>query len=228
MVTIFLSDIHNHDCSQTIKNLEGLFKKEKPDKMVFLGDVDLPEIYKWIWSLDTEKRIVVGNHEYAWCKKQEIGSSWLQQSPQEYFEMWEKSSLRSGVLEALEKEQGTFAKIITEKVDGRKLVYSHCPIVWGKSLYVENCYRLSRGLTQDAFMEMKKRKWGIWFKGHDHLSQVLSIGIDKSPYETEPEEENTKTRFKKNKRYIVNVPAFAEGSYALLDENTWDYEAKKF
>ena len=106
MRTLVISDIHDQRVNSTIKILERLIKFENPEKLVFLGDCDFPSIYKFL--LDLEKRIAIGNHEYALVNGLSLDSLFFEFPPQGYIDEWGKfPDLKRFVLENSNKIKRT-------------------------------------------------------------------------------------------------------------------------
>ncbi len=189
--------------------------------------MDIPEIYQYLLDLKIDKTLIVGNHEFAWSWGLEINSLFLQYPPSNYLKRWKESGLNQTVLEAAERKQGNHARTTTEQIKDKTMFYSHYLTAWSTSLYSEDCDRLSTGLIKDGFNKMKKQNWWVWWKGHDHLNQVISIGINDDPYKTQIQEEDTPTTLREERRHIISVPAFVERVYATLETTTMKYDVKR-
>lgn len=222
MKTLILSDVHNQNLKKTIKTIDELIEKEKPDKLAFLGDCDLPEIYEHLLNLRVDKRIAIGNHELAWSNNIVIYSSLFESQPGDYIEWWNNHPdlkefvLKNAKLEGVAGESS--GKIVIDSLSGKKVVYSHCGIAWNKSLDSDFCLKLELwGTICDSFNKMKEKDYWLWFKGHDHASQIFALPLNANPFEIDYKERHSPVVFNSEKRYIIRVGCFALGVYAVLD-----------
>jgi len=227
MKTLFLTDIHNHDKDSCIDSIKDIISKENPKKLVFLGDVDIPEILEEILSLDIEKKVLIGNHDYNWARKDFVCSKLLKFDSQYYQEQWQKNPYaRDFVLdnsqEVIPKPKRKKGLKIIEKVNGYKFIYVHGNIINDDrlSLIWDRLYddELKTGRLSDTFRTMQKRNYDILIRGHDHVSSVFSINKRQDPYKHDPVELANTFELSKENRYIINLGAFFQGVYGLLED----------
>ncbi len=235
MATFIATDYHGKNPFPIIKKLQ----RKGINKIVSLGDYDDPKILELLIDLDIEKRLLVGNHDYHFSRSEKVYSSLLQRPPEHYIEMWlnNPKSLKF-VLEAgrignkrAGKKKG---KKIVERIKDKRVAYVHGSLgrydgddpwrdcfLWGRLIKGKN-------RAKDTFKEMKRLDYWILFRGHDHFSEVWSIYKKSNPYKGKIKsvipKKNKKIKFRKDRRYIVNIGAFKFGTYVLFDEKNAEIE----
>jgi predicted phosphodiesterase len=235
MTTFIATDYHGKNPLPIIKQLQI----KGVNKIASLGDYDDPKILESLINLDIEKRLLIGNHDYHFSIGEKVYSSLLQCPPEHYIDMWlNNQKALKFVLEASKigvkragKKKG---KKIVEKIKNKKVAYVHGSLErYDSDNPTRDCFlwgRFIRGKNKakTTLKEMKRLDYWILFRGHDHFSEVWSLYKKSTPYngkiKTETANKKRKIKFRKDRRYIVNIGAFKFGTYVLFDEENAEIE----
>lgn len=238
MKSFIASDFHGKNPCSLVKDLVG---GGEVNRAVFLGDYDEPRILEDIMSLDVDKVVLTGNHDYNLAHGEEVYSQDLYKPIIEYLEMWKDGLAGKFVRENSDVTKGIRKGIkVVRRHGGKRVLYLHgCLVgsfnetpteVWGRILH-DNDGDFSRERRVICnFCEMKKAGYWTMFRGHDHFPVVFST--NKREYS-----ENLK-QIKSSidneiclggeDMNIVSVGAFVEGSYVLFDDESGKVEFKYY
>lgn len=236
MKSLIITDLHHNHPSQLIKKAleRGI------EKVVCLGDIETPDIMKYLLDLKIKKRIIIGDHEYHHCHGLEIYSNSMRtdMTCEDYTDLWEENPREFEFVRKYSKVKNNTAgkndglKVIDKTSDGN-ICYVHGSLIerdperpnrnglmWG---------RLTRDYSDlkklENFRIMKKEGHSILFRGHDHTEDLYSI--DKNCLGKIYDAEcfglsGESIILDKNKRHIITVGPFEDGRFAVFDEDKWE------
>lgn len=225
MKSLIITDMHGKDPIGLVE----YHVAKGVERLVCLGDYDIPQVLEKIRKLNMPKILLVGNHDYHHVTYRDIKSKLMRLSREEYEDLWDDyPAEKDFIKEAIAKNTQDAGIIVTGKAGKRNLVYVHAslldwdaeetglPHIWGRfvdeSKIVEN------------FRAMQKQNYDIMFKGHDHVSRVLTrakTDTQENPVVLERGvsfEPNPKVLLGINSLHIVSVGAFYQGEYAIFDD----------
>lgn len=236
MRTLIISDCHGINPCKNFNDFKEF------NKLVFLGDYDNPKILEDILSLEIEKTVLIGNHDYHLAlnysmpeeEKVYLKSDFLpdfEEEKEKYNQLEEErqkhEKARKFIEDSAKFQLGNRAGLeIVQMLNNEKVVFTH------GFLLVDNSrphYQLGGRLfgkfgakhdfaIEGNFKIMREQNYWILFRGHDHIPFVLNTDrvIKNSKIALEP---TNKVCFKKDKLYIVTSGCFAlNGEYSILDE----------
>ncbi|OGJ20105.1 hypothetical protein A3K73_03050 [Candidatus Pacearchaeota archaeon RBG_13_36_9] len=220
MKTLIIADSHSRNPVDFIKSQadRGI------EKLVFLGDCDLPKILEQILALDIDKIVLSGNHEYCFLTGLEIDSSALGLPIGDYMELWQGSKAQEFVLSP---ENHLAERIIS----GEKVAFCHgclaaletsLPLLEGRLAAPLHSSNISYN-----FQRMQEKGYWILFRGHDHVPDVLSIPRQANPFSVAPEHGQGIVTFNKDNSYIVTIGSFRDNHYGIVDDETMTIGLKK-
>ncbi len=235
MKSIIISDLHSVSPVDLVRKVQ---KEEGIKRAVFHGDYDDPKVLKEILDLDIDKIVLIGNHDHAHVMEDEINSSRLRHSCEEYWGMWGGSEEMSDfVCDSARMKVGKKRGLrVVERIKGKKAVYVHgtiavdplhphqTPELWGRLVDhdAHDNSQVSRLIRN--FQEMRKRDYWIMFRGHDHFSGVASLREGYDLKKLVSFNGDNPCKFRGNTRYVVSVGGFYEGKYALFDDKKMTIE----
>jgi hypothetical protein len=208
-------------------------RENKVERAVFLGDYDTPEVVRGLCKLRIPKKFVVGNHDWHYIEDLYISGPTMSMPQAEYTALWNErknSKERKFISDAMDcrNRKANAGVILEDKLCGKKVAYAHASLVdhgspdsdapgyvWGRMYNAETVYL--------NFMEMMKRDYWIFFRGHDPSSSIGSIPMKGKLNAKEINglfKFKTHAKLSKNRRYIITLPAFCEGGYAFFDTRT--------
>jgi predicted phosphodiesterase len=232
MKSLIITDLHETHPREVVQKAIKL----GIEKIVSLGDIETPDIMKYLLDLKIKKRIIIGDHEYNHTHGLEIHSRSMTHDYEYYQDLWEESPREMNFVRKASKKGITIPGktngiLVEENINGRKVCYVHGSllreeplhpghegIMWGRILYDNYGER-----KRMNFKIMKERGYSILFRGHDHHCETLSMNLnddlEKAKIESEYFEEGTNLKFEKNKLYIVTLGSFENGNCAIFDDS---------
>lgn len=234
-----LSDLHGRSPRKILEDIS-------PDRAIFLGDYDEPQLLEEILDLDMDKIVLIGNHDHAWAQGEEVVSMDLCRTPQDYIEQWAQCSRARRFVQASAKTRVGRKKglRVTRRTTAGTVVYVHgalvsrpdqIPELWGRVIdeYLTgqdlkgNLWKISPARVRANFREMRQNAYSVMIRGHDHSVFVFSL-IDARGVEEFRQEARTEGQLEDGKRYILSVGDFKDGNYLLFDDETREFAFRNF
>ncbi len=227
MKTLLISDMHGKSPSEFI---EKQIKEDGIHQLACLGDYDTPQVLQEILGINIPKIILVGNHEWHYVHKYPLKGSHMNHNLEEYQKMWsggkypkEREFIQTAIRQI--KRNRKSGTILEDKVAGRKVAFAHASLVNLQTTHsrADDCVWARMEDPLNAFLnfnEMGEKNYWIFFRGHDHKHNVLSIATKNKRYEVEKNDGiplNGILPLDEDRSYIATIGAFMQGKYAILD-----------
>lgn len=233
MKSLIISDLHSVP-EESMMNLISCARKKNIERVVCLGDFDEPGLLRRLLDLEMKKIIVIGNHDVALTTEENIRSPDIS-DPEKYWDAWEDSVREYSFVHkartyGFDRMHPDFGVRVEEKVGMQKVCYVHgslysddtCwglqPFIRGRMLSMGEGFESVREKREANFRVMKKKKYWVLFRGHDHNLEVIS---QNSKGQISEESSSSKgLKFNLNKRYIATMGRFSDGGYAVFDDES--------
>lgn len=224
MKNLLITDSHGRDFSQLISKLKG-----KVDRVIHLGDFDLPEHFRYLQGIQGVKTIVLsGNHELAFCEHKHITSRNISNS-EEYFTFWNESPKeKAEILRLARKENRGFAGTYIEKKARADIAYTHAFLAkniheafWTRLINYNYKFDPVDPCTE-LFNRMKKKNIDILFRGHDHTRRQYQLQEDRITETIIPPRSIIFQQFP----VVLSLGAYITGEYAIFDDEKLEIHFK--
>lgn len=224
MKILLVADMHGKRPLNFVRQMMD----RKIEQVVFLGDYDTPEILRQIRQTDLMKSFVVGNHDLHYIYEMQIEGKTMEKSYIDYANLWDINFREKKFIEdAIRGKSFDAGLTIEQKIeDGSKIAYCHGGIIEKSSSESE----IIKGIWQRMnsiesirinFNKMKKQKYKILFRGHDHHSATIVLNESNGLMGKSIE---NKIKLLNENRYIVSVGSFYYGNYAIFDSKNREIE----
>lgn len=217
MKRCIVTDLHGVSPSVLMKRLEG-----QVEGWAFLGDYDDPRVLKEIIALKQDRIITIGNHDYFYAIPPRPGVRIGDDNMVALFDLWKQHGDETEfVLDALDYWDGSTFGIRVARTDKiGKVIYVHSVMSSSsqKSINDRLYYELEPEKAKaENFQEMVESDVRLMFRGHDHLSKILSSDMNGKEMREEEPKFFLPFNFEKNRRYVVSVAGFFDDGYAIYD-----------
>jgi predicted phosphodiesterase len=239
MKTLITADWHY---ANPITFLKEKIKKEKIDRLAFLGDCSRPDILEKFIEMNIPKICLLGNHDHPFAYSLKNGMlhksvDCLGISDEEIdkrAKIWRTNdTLRNYARKFIAKKDGEVNFGYSEKIGNDKIHYVHGLLyypfdnrlseqLWG--FLLNNRGSVNDNILKQNLLEMINQDYRILFIGHTHRKEVYSVETKVNPmispiwYQGNPNLKEQDLKLEYNRRYIISVGAFCDGDYGIFDD----------
>jgi hypothetical protein len=200
----------------------------------FLGDYDDPRILKEIRALSGDRIVTIGNHDYYYAVEKPsfimFGSPEIIKRAEDTRRLWnEHEDEKEFVFDCIENPWGSVFGVTASK-PGRfgNVLYTHASLNQLLTHALSERFYSQRRRYEaivENFFRMKEKDVCLMFRGHDHISAILSSNLEGGEIREEYFPELVPFRFNEGRRYIVSVGNFSKDNYAVFDDEEYEVTA---